>query len=470
MGERDGARAGTPWIRGLVEVGAVFAGFVLAAGMAFVASWQSWRFADIAAAVLWGLLVLGVLVRGILCLWHRAWVAGILHVLAVPVCFLGGLAAIFVAGLGGGMATEWDFRPRVLPVQRDRMDEIVAAGQRMAADLSRFLSDNGSLALGSMSFTAAPPGEAKNFSLRFFKASPGYFSIDLDFAEDGNAWKRRGESASGDTETFAKIRSALQSHLPSSLPEAVRWPVDGPASARILEGAETVCAWFGAQGVLQTAGKVWQVDAVRYVRHLRQKGEDSVRIELACKDGGQRVAWAVLDWAFDGKSLRFLDATGGVNSGTDGTSSMENSAEVQTIIEEWLTTDRGIFGRQQEHGKPWRTCEAELPGGVRLIYSQQNAHPFLTEYRMRAAIRLPDGSARIFSLPMNTGGRTSVLVYTGATPEGTPALRMVSGKHCDMAFDLKTLRVMPAGEVRDADYAGAFLEVSTPLTWFPARP
>ena len=149
---------------------------------------------------------------------------------------------------------------------------------------------------------------------------------------------------------------------------------------------------------------------------------------------------------------------------------MNHEAAVTTVLREWLTEDRGIVERVRDRGRPWRACEAMLPGGIRVIYREQPAHPFLAEYNMRIEFILPDGRKRLFELPMNTGGRTSVLVFTGITSDGSAAVQLTSGSHVEVAFDLKTLRWLDPAEMKGAVYAGAFLEEKTPLGWFPAAP
>jgi len=451
-----------PWLLGLVEGFLVLAILGLAAALSFVSSWLDSFVIGVAALLILSCLILLLIARGILSFWRRRWVGGIARILAVPACVLFGLAVMFLANLAGGAALDWDFRTRTLPIDEGAMRQIRDEGNKIAAGLSSFLPNQEKFALEAIDLES--DGAAKKIGLRFFKSSPGYFSINADFQETPGGWKWTGGSSSGDTETFANFRETVAPHLPASLPATLRWPVDERVAKRIREEAEFLRAVFESQGILRTDGKTWSVGPIRYVRNLRTAGRDVVRIDFSCKDGRQRIAWAGTDWAFDGTTLRFLDASGGTNEN----SKLENHAEVETVVAEWLVSDRGIFEQLRPRGKPWRTCEAELPGGVRLIYSQQQAHPFLAEYKMRTTISLPDGRSRTFVLPMNTGGRTEIFVFTGTTPDGTAALRMVSGRHIDMAFDLQALRMFPVGEFKESAYAGAYLEISTPLTWFPA--
>ena len=456
-----------PWVRRLVEFLLALALLGIATGLSFVSSWLDSPGTGLAALLVFAGLILALLGHGIIALSRREWIGGIVRFLAAPVCFLVGLAAMFLAGLAGGAATEWDFQTRTLPVDERAMKAVQAEGNKIAAGLSEHLPNQEKFALDSISLeSGGPEGTRREISLNFFKRPPGYFSISADFEKVPDGWKRTGQGTSGDTETFAKFRDAVEPALPSALPPTLLWPADEKVTRNIWEGAEELKTVFEKQDLLRTGGKPWRVDTIRYVRNLRDRGNETVRIRFSCKDGKKDLAWAETDWAFNGKALRFLDASGGGG----GNSGMENHAEVETVVAEWLGSDRGIFERLKPRGKPWRTCEAGLPGGVHLIYAEQPAHPFLAEYRMRATINLPDGRSRTFALPMNTGGRTEVLVFTGTGPGGTAALRLVSGRHFDMAFDLGSLRIFPVGEFIESAYAGAFLEVSTPLSWFPANP
>lgn len=456
------AHKAQPWLLGLVEIFLVLAMLGLSAGVSFLSSWLASPATGAAGLLIFACLILALLARGILSLWRHQWVAGIARILAVPACFLFGLAAMFLADLAGRWAMDWDLRAGTLPVDERAMKEIRNEGNKIAAGLSSFLPNQEKFALEVIDIESG--GAPRKISLRFSKPPPEYFSISADFQETPGGWKRTGGGSSGDTETFAKFRDAIDPHLPSSLPATLRWPVDEPVAKRIRDGAEALRAVIESQGILGTDGKAWSVGPIHYVRNLRSDGCDMVRMNFSCKEGRQPVAWAGTDWAFDGKTLRFLDATGG----TRGNSNRENQAEVETSVTEWLARDREIFEHLKPRGKPWRTCEAELPGGIRLLYAQQQAHPFLAEYHMRATISLPDGRSRTFALPMNTGGRTEILVFTGTKADGSAALRMVSGRHFDMVFDLQTLRIFPAGEFKESAYAGAYLEISTPLTWFPS--
>ena len=460
-----------PWARRLAEFLLVLALLVTTTGLTFVSAWLDSPSTGIAALLVGAFLVLALLGRGILSLTRHEWVGAIVRILAAPACFIIGLAAMFFAylfaQLGGGVALEQHFESRTLPVNERAMSAIQAEGNKIAASLSEHLPNQEKLALHLIGLeSSGPGGMQQKISLDFFKSPPGHFSISADFQKGSDGWKRTSQSASGDPETFEKFRNAIQPNLPAALPPEILWPADDHVTKSIRAGAEELRAVFEKQDLLRSNGKPWSVDTIRYLRNLRDLRNQTVRITFSCKDGKKRIAWAHTDWAFCENTLHFLDATGG----TENESNMENHAEVETVVTEWLSSDRGIFERLKPRGKPWRTCEAILPDGVSLIYAQQQAHLFLAEYDMRATINLPDGRSRTFALPMNTGGRTNVLVFTGTSPGGTAALRLASGRHFDMAFDLVSLRIFPVGEFTESAYAGAFQEVSTPLTWFPAAP
>lgn len=105
--------------------------------------------------------------------------------------------------------------------------------------------------------------------------------------------------------------------------------------------------------------------------------------------------------------------------------------------------DRGLFTRSHLMARgiqDWRTCEVPLPEDTVLTYYQKSAHPFLAEYDMRLRIAPKGEPARRFVLPMNTGGRTAILVSTGRLADGTPAVRLDAGQHFNLAFRLRDLR------------------------------
>lgn len=450
------------WWPGLKEIIVVLAALGICQALIFLSAWWDSSVTGIAAGLTFLGLLIALLSGGILALWRRQWLAGLLRVFAVPVCFVGGILVMFLANLAGGAALGGDFRTRTLPIDQRAMEEIREEGERIAADLSKYLPLHEKFALRAIDLESS--GQIQKINLSLFTGSSSYFSLNLEFQKSKSGWNRTGNGTGGSPETFKTIRAAVEPYFPTSLPPTLPWPLHESVADSIREGAEALCTVFENQGLLRTDGEPWGIRSIHYIRSFGPPREDLVRLDLACKEGRTSLAWAGTDWAYDGKFLRFLDATGGVPTG----STMENHAEVETIVTEWLTQDREIFERVKPQGKAWRTCEAHLPG-VNLIYSQQPVHPFLAEYNMRVSIGLPDGRSRMFSLPMNTGGRTQILVYTGTTSQGGPALRMVSGQHFDMAFDLEALRIFPVGEFQESAYAGAFLEVSTPLTWFPSE-
>ena len=89
---------------------------------------------------------------------------------------------------------------------------------------------------------------------------------------------------------------------------------------------------------------------------------------------------------------------------------------------------------------------------------------------MRVEIRPPGAEkGREFFLPMNTGGRTAILVEIGKTAEGIPVVRLDAGRHFDQAFMLgDEPRMIPPEAVLGAAPLGAFSGVKSSLRWVSA--
>ncbi|MFZ0615751.1 MAG: hypothetical protein WAN16_04800 [Chthoniobacterales bacterium] len=452
------------WLRRLLEV-VFLLGFLLLSfffeGLAEILQkpWPEW-----VALFLFAFLLLVTLIRTLVAFWRREWLGGIVRLLILPMLLTGGMAGLFVISIAGSTLPElWQVFHRTLPLEKGAERRLVGEGERIARLLSAKTPDGKPMQLRHVTFGLHPKGgePARTVEYDFWKDD---FSCDAMYRQEGSLWRKWSDSASGG-EMFDANRKAVSPALPEELQGSFDWPVNQAVTDRLLKVGWEIAKVLEQDQPLASEGALWGVESIEFQRELAKGCHDSIRIGLQALREGKGVAWATADLSYDGESAR-LDRCRG--STLQGGSNKNDDAAVATALREWLHQDRGILKKAGDHGKPWRSCEATLPGGVRLIYHEQPAHPFLAEYNMRAEFLLQDGRSRCFELPMNTGGRTKVLAYTGITASGSPAVHLVASPHFDIAFDLGTLRRIDPKAVIQESYAGAFLGEKTPLTWFPA--
>jgi hypothetical protein len=425
--------------------------------------WPGW-----VALFLFALLLLVTLIRTLVSFWRREWLGVIVRLLILPMLLASGMAGLFVISIAGSTLPElWQGFHRTLPLEKGAERRLVGEGERIASLLSAKTPDGKPMQLRQVTLGLnLKRGEpARTVEFDFWKAAPVSFSCGATYRLEGALWRKEGEGASGDSETFDANSKALSPELPEELQGSFDWPVNQAVADSLFEAGREMAKVLEREQPLASEGAEWSVESIAFQRELANGWRDSIRIGFRALREGKCVAEATADLTYDGKSAR-LDRCGG--SLIQGDSRGNDDVAVATALREWLHQDRGILKKVNDHGKPWRSCEATLPGGVRLIYHEQPAHPFLAEYNMRAEFLLQDGRSRCFELPMNTGGRTKVLAYTGITASESPAVHLVASPHFDIAFDLGTLRIIDPKAVRNESFAGAFLEEQTPLTWFPA--
>jgi hypothetical protein len=459
----------------LVEAGAV-CGLGLAAALLAAAStvgpwpWMGW--ASLAALAAGGLLLAGSAVAA---LWRRRWTGGALRLAALIVFLPVMLVACVVAGFAGKAlrmgASGMDLRGSPeLPVEADAMNRLVAAGNDFARRLDGAPAADGTgFALDSVGCSFGPEGRKVSFDFVRGPASAFRGSVSFKRRADGT-WSRDGYSASGDPASFEGNRTAFNDSVESLgvLPDFA-WPVAPQVEQDWTKAADRLAAAASACGVLGTDGTPWRTDSIRLTRNLRPGNRDAIAIWLKAARGRERVAYAVTDWAFDGRQARLLDVQAGVDGDRRSDSTLEHGAEVRSVLESALVAGDDLLAPSalvtSRHDGTWESCEARLPDGTILTYRQQLAHAFLAEYHMILSIRPPGGPERDFVLPMNTGGRTAILVGTGTLGDGAPAVRLDAGRHFDLAFTLRDPRIVPVESLRDERPAGAITGVSTRLRW-----
>lgn len=455
-------------LRGLLEsalfVGGLLFVFVSAAGGQLLHN----PWIDIMSIGLFAALVLVLLTRALIAFWRHRWIGGILRLFGVPVLLLVAGAGLFVTSIIADSLPEfWNQMHLTLPLERGNARRFVTEGERIAGILSPKTPDGKPMKLRQVTFGIKPAvGEpVRMVEFDFWKDT---FRCDAKYRVRGPVWTRESFHCGGDTETFDANHKAIPLLLPQELQGFFEWPVNQAVTDRLLEAGREMAKVLQQEQPLGSEGAAWNVESIEFHRGLAKGWHDSIQINLNAKRENRRLAWANVTLFYDGKQAQLENCNGWVDHDTGGDSNMNHDAAVTSTLREWLREDRGILKKTEDHGKPWRSCEAALPGSVRMIYREQPAHPFLAEYNMRVEFFLPDGRHRLFDLPPNTGGRTKVLVYTGTTSSGSSAVRLVSGAYIDIAFDLGTLRMLDPKTIRDENYTGAFLEETTPLTWFPA--
>ncbi len=450
------------WLRESTGVGGLFAaGLGLAAAEGFFAA----RWLGLAALLgLAGSLLL-VLVRGIFALRCRRLAAAAVGFLALlllaPAALVGGVAA----GFGGRMLRMADHGTRTLPIEGSSLAALVEAGNKVAGQLG------GDFKLGAVVVGFGPRGKKVEFE--FLSGEPGRFRGRMHFREAGGGmWRADGHTCSGDTETFEANQTRFEQAAGRVDGPRLAWPLTSHVQDEWTEAAGNLAGALSSSAVLGTLNAEWQATEVQLTHSLRRENSDSITIWLKPKAGHEPVASVVTYWAFDGRRARLTEASGIVHRGTASNSTMDQAAEVRSVLEPWLASQDGLLAPSSlydsRNDSTWTSSETKLPDGTLLVYRQQHAHLFLAEYHMRLEIRPPDGAARDFFLPMNTGGRTAILVDLGKLEDGTPAVRLKAGRHFDLGFTLDDPRMIPPAEVREAVPLGAFTGVKTPLRWVSA--
>jgi len=436
-------------------------GLTLAAAEGFFhASWMG-----LAAFVCLGAALVGATVFMIHALLRRRWIAAVVWLAALMVLAPSALVGGMVAGLAGKMLRMADHGTRTLPVDRSAMGKLATSGKELASQLG----DKFELEAIIMAF--GPHGREVEFKIVI--RDPESFRAGISFRQhSGGAWQPAGNSFSGDPGTFEASRRRFEEVFAKTTAPTITWPLTDHVEKEWLSAAGGLADALSSTGMLNTAGIAWQPGDIRMSHRLRTGNNDGISIRLDARRGREMAANAVTYWAFNGQRALLTEVTGIVQKGTASLSTMDHGAEVRSILEPWLASQDGLLAPSvlfaSRNDATWTACETLLPDGTTLIYHEQQAHPFLAEYHMRLEIRPPGGEARDFFLPMNTGGRTAILVDTGSTADGTPAIHVKTGHHFDLGFTLRDPRMIPAAAVNDAAPVGAFTGVKTRLRWASA--
>ncbi len=449
----------------VLEVAGVLAAYAICTVAAFGsgffdAGWLSWL-----SLGLFATLLLVLVVRAFMALWRKR-IAGFgLRLVAAVVLVPLGLVSITVASIGGNWMEMTDGGTRVLPVDPAALAKAVDAGRSLAAQLRE--RTHTEFGLESIRFESGGGRRTVEFEMK--QPPPGYFRAEVEFISgpDGT-WKQQGSSFSGDTETFEAKRARTEPHIKELEPPSFVWPVSAQTMKDFETAAGELAGVLQSQSVLGVVGAEWKPAQIVFSHDIERRNNDAVEIRLDAHEGSERVAYASTYWHFDGRLARLADVSAGTDSGAHSSSTMEQGAEVRSVLEEWLAQDRGVLARSASTAcgtRGWQSCEATLPDGTVFTYFQKSAHPFLAEYDMRLAIRPPGEKGREFVLPMNTGGRTAIFVSTGRSADGTPAVHVDGGRHFNAAFLLRGPRFIDPAGVLDQTPVGAFVGISTPLRW-----
>lgn len=223
---------------------------------------------------------------------------------------------------------------------------------------------------------------------------------------------------------------------------------------------------LSSRPILRLRDASWRWQEITFCDSLEAEAEPSVTMIFSTTEKTPTSGMLFTRWSFDGQQARLRDVTASLHPETDFSKLRESQEQAHPEVQEILVGHPGALLRpQRESPRGWRSCAVALPDGTRLTYEQQNARLFLAEYRMRVTLPPPQGKARTFSLPMNTGGRTAILVWMGQTAQGVPAVRLVAKRHFAVWLLLSELSFLAPDEVLEAKLLGAIVEISTPLRW-----
>lgn len=457
-----------------METGCI--GVLLAAGgiCAMAEGYFATKAAGLLALIFFGLAFLCVLSFSIVSVLGRRWVAAVVWFVSLIVLVPLSLVGAVVAGFAGKMLASVEWEARVLPVPAEAAAEVIRSGNALVSQINNENADGApAFALDSVDFSFGPEGRKIGFDLVLGQAAEFRAGIRFRQTASGN-WQKDGNSCSGETETFETNRRRFEDAAAGLRGPDIAWPVPVEVEEQWTAAGKEIAGFLSTAGVLETSGTPWSLSHVDMSQPVANPANSRISMWFGAKQGRQSVAYATLYLTYNGKRARIEDLTAGVSRGTSSSWRMEHGAAVRSLLEPWLAGRNGLIAPsklfQSHDDSTWEACETTLPDGSVLIYRQQIAHPFLAEYNMRVEIRPPGAEKGCeFFLPMNTGGRTAILVEIGKTAEGIPVVRLDAGRHFNQAFTLRDEpRMIPPEAVLGAAPLGAFSGVKSALRWVSA--
>lgn len=453
----------------LAELGWVVLALAMAGGAVFTAVFFDVAWLQIAAFVILLAVVVYLLIRSFFALWRREFAAFFLRFLGGVLLLPAGALGLAVIAMAGKFSVMLEGDAGTLPVPAGALRSLEEAGGVLAKEFSAASGSDWSLEVDAVSLEFGGRRRFVEFGFTTPRDAGRDFRASVDFAWNAaGGWEIVGGGSSGDTETFAVNQAAYLEARKAIQPPQMRWPLDEKTEQEFTRAASELAAALTARQVLDLGATPWELTGVRFSHYFSGDSGDRMELRFQAKDDEGNGAHLFTYWTYDGKVARLGDVSAGINNGARSSSTREQSEEVRTEINEILTMSGELLQPEKQSQRGWESCTTTLPDGSKLTYSQQPAHPFLAEYHMRATIERPDGTARVFSLPMNTGGRTAVFVHTGITAGGDPAIRLSAGRHFDTGFELTKPRFIAADQVLEPELLGAFLQISTPLQWVSA--
>ena len=389
----------------------------------------------------------------------RHWLrAGFLLVL-FPLLFIAGFLGLFLSSLAGRALGLVETGPSRLPMAQPAIAHTEKVGQGLAS----LISAASGLRFDWKGFQLKSNGQDRRVQFNFQSAQAPFFAASLEYLEKPESqWAKDGWTLSGDSGDSEKLRPAIEAALRSAPLEDWKWPLAREDENNLLEAGRELakalrslpftpndCSWEFSEVVLERFPSLLVAHSVTF---LYQAREAQNRTSLL---------WA--RFQFDGQDYLLSETTAMLSD----SSPKEISAIAESAVREWIGEKRGPFRLKKENQR-WESCTAQLGEGARLVFEQSSAHPFLAEYYMRISLTSPAGLTRRFVLPMNTGGRTQVLVFEGHIPSGDRALRLTSPPHFDAAFLLDgPCWLFPIPEA-EWQFLGAFLQTQRHLAWAAA--
>jgi len=248
--------------------------------------------------------------------------------------------------------------------------------------------------------------------------------------------------------------------------EAKPWPIVENVHAALKSETARLLALYTDEFERRLAAETEiQCILTKIAYEMHDSGHAEIHVSFRADGEGVNVSTGVqLDWK-DGKfRFRGFDHPSW-NEETAHIVDTSNSALDQCVAR-WLESAEpgSVLDGLSRTPEDWEEARGALPGGGTLVLMRRNAHPFLAEYDRKIRIELPSCDPEILFLPMNTGGRTNIRVFMVEHENGR-FLRLRDHSHLNAVIRLSDRKLVPAGNYPEGRFIGAFMGVTTPLTY-----
>lgn len=450
-----------------IEALAIFFCGLLCSALAFLGGRFTGMLASWLTLLAWLLFLLGLLflvIRFFIALTNRQWIGCAVRLLAVPALLILGAISLFLAELSGKASWEVLPAPTSNPPGLHSLQELVDAGNNLAAELSNAAGMPGAFALQAIRVAKTQQKCWIELSCGTQNHQDGFSARYRWVADDKWFWD--GWSAHGDI--GVNLNSQLQvQDFP--LLDNLAWPVDTALEEQWQTAGEELAAALRSQNPFASTNNDWRLRSWRFDYPLKKKFGQRVEFEIETPKQNETKFSAAIRCRYYKGQFFVEDVTAGQHLGASSSWTMEDAARVQSAIESFiLSKETNLFALQDDSGfGKWRQATAQLPDGLIVQYHEQQAHLFLAEYNMRMELTSPDGKTRRYSLPMNTGGRTSILGFQTTDVDGRPCVQFIC-RSFNVVFCNDNLEWTTAAADADKEFLGAFLGVTAPVKWISA--